>query len=120
MRAFSLILNILALCVVGFDAIVSGRFGLVQMILVAAFLIGTLALYVDRPFWFRTLAMVPLVFVTIFGLIFLALFLYNPAQYGGWLESVRVVYFLAALGVNIWTINELAPRSDRPSRLETP
>jgi hypothetical protein len=118
MRAFSLILNVFALCVIGFDAIVSGRFGYVQMILVAAFAVGTLGLYVERPFWFRTLAIVPLAFVAIFGLIFLALFLYNPGQYGGWLESIRVVCFLAAIGVNVWAINELAPRSDRASPLD--
>ena len=118
MRTFSLVLNVFALCIVGFDAIVSGRFGLTQMLIVVAFAIGAVALYVDRPFWFRTIAIVPLAFLAIFGLVFLAMFLYNPAQYGGWLESVRVVYYLAAIGVNIWTINDLAPRSDRKSFLD--
>ena len=118
MRAFSLILNVFALCVVGFDAIVAGRWGLTPMVMVPTFLIGSAALFIDNPSWFRTVAMVPLAFVAIFGLIFLALFLYNPGQYGGWLESIRVVYFLAAIGVNIWTINELAPRAARPSPLD--
>lgn len=110
MRVFSLALNILGLCILGFDAIVSGRMGLTPTVLAVTYLAGTLALYLDRPFWLRTLAMIPLAFVFLFGLFFLAMFLYSPETYGGWLESVRVVYHLAAIGVNMWTINEIAPR----------
>jgi len=111
--AFSLVLNVVALCVIAFDAIVAGRIGITQAILAFALAVGAVALFLERPSWFRTLAMIPLGFVAIFGLVFLAMFLFDPQKYGGWLESVRVVYFLAAIGVNMWVINELAPRSDR-------
>jgi hypothetical protein len=115
MRTFSLFLNVLAICMIGYDAIIAGRVSLTQIILAASLGIGTIGLYLDRPSWFRTLAMVPLSFVAIFGLVFLAMFLYSPGDYGGWREAIRVVVCLAAIAVNVWVMNDLAPRSDRSS-----
>jgi uncharacterized membrane protein len=112
-RALSLIFNLFALCVIGFDAIVAGRFSLAQAILASTFAIGMLAVYIERPFWFRTLAMVPLSFVAIFCVVFLAMALYNPADYRT-LQIVMVVVYLAVIAGNIWVLNQLAPRSDRP------
>jgi len=113
-RPLSLALNLFAFCVIGFDAIVAGRVSLAQIILAVTFAFGTLALYVERPFWLRTLAMVPLVFVAIFCVVFLAMFLFNPDQYR-WLQMAMVVVYLAVIIANIWVLNQLAPRSGTSS-----
>lgn len=115
MRTVSLVLNLLALGVIVFETVTGDRMTLAQLILFGAFGIGTLALYMDRPFWFRTLAMVPLGFVAIFGVVFLGISIFNAAKQGGWLEVAVVAFYLAAVVVNIWVINRLAPRSDRSS-----
>jgi hypothetical protein len=114
-RTVSLVLNLLALGVIFFETLAGDRMTLAQLVLFLAFGIGTLALYMDRPFWFRTLAMIPLGFVAIFGVVFLGISIFNAAKQGGWLEAAVVAFYLAAVFLNIWVINQLAPRSDRPS-----
>ena len=112
MRPLSLVLNLLALGVIVFETLAGDRMTLAQLILFVTFGIGIIALYMDRPFWFRTLAMIPLGFVAIFGVVFLGISVFNAAKQGGWMEAGVVAFYLAAVIVNIWVINRLAPRSD--------
>jgi hypothetical protein len=113
LRTISLVLNLLALGVIFYETLAGDRMTLAQLILFVTFGTGTIALYMDRPFWFRTLAMMPLGFVVIFGVVFLGMSIFNAAKQGGWLEVAVVAFYLAAVVVNIWVINRLAPRSDR-------
>ena len=115
MRSVSLLLNLAALGLIFYDTLGADRMTIAQLVLFATFGIGTIGLYMDRPFWFRTLAMMPLGFVVIFGIVFLAISVFGATKEGGWLEVAVVVYYLVAVIVNMWVINELAPRSDRPA-----
>ena len=115
MRTASLVLNLAALGLIFYETLAGDRMTLAQLVLFAAFGIGTIALYLDRPFWFRTIAMMPLGFVVIFGIVFLAISLFSAAKEGGWLEVAVVVFYLLAVVVNMWAINRLAPRSGGPA-----
>jgi hypothetical protein len=112
-RTVTLVLNLLALGAIVALAAMAGRLHGGYLLAALPFAAGGAALYVERPIWFRPVALQPIFFLAIGSVVYLGFAVFKPADYGGWLDVLLALGCLVVSVVTIYVINEVAPRSDR-------
>lgn len=113
MRALALAFNLLALAAIAGLAVMAGRFHGGHLFAVLPFAAGAAALYVERPIWFRPVALQPVFFLAIGSVVYLGFAVFKSEDYGGWLDVLLALGSLAVSVVTMYVINEVAPRSGR-------